>query len=840
MKHKIDQIKFLDKVLLPIFNIGSVIDYGSSVSLKDIKNDTNMLNKLNYVLNDLKDIYPVKEFNLHKSDNKIKTASQAFGILKKCLYIANILFDINDNMVRLIKNNIVLDNYIKSHKMSDIRVFDKQLVKNTNDTETNTVSIVNPIDKNKYGTLTCDILNKNIIRVDNEIFYVPLFTDSDTSGIINLEVGTHILKQNTKCLFIEFNGPGCEQFNDVNYEVMIGGHPYFTGKLLHNKSIYPDIILPFDHIKYHKIIIKLTTNIDPEIYAQIKDSMTIKITNYIPIFRSLINNKLSCEDTQIIIRLKDAHELIIGNGTMSYSKNVLDADSTVLVSHDTVNTNEPKSKLVDVIFESVYNKQSCYTKEQLCNLFTTIINDKHKYLKISDNCCMSELSYVSIAAVVIGFDSSFYNKIFGFTSKYYKLIDNDFIFSQQIFREGDAVSDIVITYDNMITDNVEIEIHQNNKIIKVNTIVDKNKIIITNYDIHNQLNITCKSGTDIVIRMSEQNDFTDIVKHAKLSYNVYYWNDAHRQLLCYEFNENPIATNDFVTIADEAYNKLSSCSDKIKYLHDLDKSKNGPTAIITKMLESDYDLDNNFKSEFIEQRKLSRSITSINENFKIKLNENEVLGNIYFNNEIDIQSINLYICGESRYETLESDTFNALRKLYNMKGIPFHHLLIGVSGAHQQITVSVKYKKTFITSNKDNGLYYDVYKSKNKDESIFHYQTHSYEEYGKSNVKLDMSGRVHMILIKTEPRSKLTNLFFNGYNLDIDTSDSIGGYDVYNFSNSLTCIEEVKNKYLNFNTCENNLGLVFDNDTVKKINICSIGNNITTLKDMMIGQRYSS
>ena len=113
MKIKQEQIEFVDKILLPIFGISSVIDYESSISVKIIKENKTIIDKLNNNINKLKIIFPVREFSLHKSDNNIKTPAQAFGLLKKCLLLCNILFElVQQNRItflRLIKDNIILN-----------------------------------------------------------------------------------------------------------------------------------------------------------------------------------------------------------------------------------------------------------------------------------------------------------------------------------------------------------------------------------------------------------------------------------------------------------------------------------------------------------------------------------------------------------------------------------------------------------------------------------------------------------------------------------------------------------------------------------------------------------
>ena len=161
MKDKIKQIKFIDKVLLPIFGIKSVTDYETIISYKQIKNDQNIIVKLNKAMNIFKKIFPVRDFNLHKYDNKIKTSLQAFSILKKCLQMCNVMYELVTIKrvvhLRLIEKNILLENYIKNMQNSDIR-------------NSNTKSYTPPLRKGKKVITQEDYLQNIKGTTNYEIF----------------------------------------------------------------------------------------------------------------------------------------------------------------------------------------------------------------------------------------------------------------------------------------------------------------------------------------------------------------------------------------------------------------------------------------------------------------------------------------------------------------------------------------------------------------------------------------------------------------------------------------------------------------------------------------------
>src|SRR5690606_6853648 len=80
--------------------------------------------RVNSKLDQIKQLFPIKEFNLHKTGGKINSYTQSFAVLKKCLEICNVMYQIKRvngvNQMRLIPKNFILENYINTQKMSDI------------------------------------------------------------------------------------------------------------------------------------------------------------------------------------------------------------------------------------------------------------------------------------------------------------------------------------------------------------------------------------------------------------------------------------------------------------------------------------------------------------------------------------------------------------------------------------------------------------------------------------------------------------------------------------------------------------------------------------------------
>jgi hypothetical protein len=126
MKSLDKQIKFIDTKLLPLFGIKNVIDYKTIIYLHEFDIKKDFLEKLNNIITEFKETFAVKNFNLHKTDYKIKSNSQAFNLLKKCLEITSIQHEIGikkkKKYLRLISENNILNKYIKTMNSSEIRV----------------------------------------------------------------------------------------------------------------------------------------------------------------------------------------------------------------------------------------------------------------------------------------------------------------------------------------------------------------------------------------------------------------------------------------------------------------------------------------------------------------------------------------------------------------------------------------------------------------------------------------------------------------------------------------------------------------------------------------------
>lgn len=126
MKNSLEQLKFLDKILLPACGISSINDFDSVVSSTSLEK---RLNKINYAIEELQKVFPVKQFSFHKTNYKVQSCTQAFFVLKTCLQIAVVpVAQKGTNELRLLSTNILLEKYRqdkkKTEEMSDTRTID--------------------------------------------------------------------------------------------------------------------------------------------------------------------------------------------------------------------------------------------------------------------------------------------------------------------------------------------------------------------------------------------------------------------------------------------------------------------------------------------------------------------------------------------------------------------------------------------------------------------------------------------------------------------------------------------------------------------------------------------
>ena len=288
MKDLFEQIKYLDATFLPIFGIDSIVDYVTEISVNDLKEDDEFLEKVNQEVMNLREYFPARDFSFHKTDNQIKTEKQAFSYLLKCLNIAKIPHDLTNRRnvmhVRLISENIVLKQYIEKFKMfgqtSEIRNSESENQNTVNGPWLNSGVIPEPCDPSGFVLdkqepaqpqvyeLEYDEFKKGVIDRDEVItFRVPLtsFFAKDR------QIMNRHMRQNLKNVVInaEILGTNNDQREatnalinamvpDISYTVSFMKIEAFKSKFEFGKPLFPEnVYIPYKYQDFSEMSIHI-------------------------------------------------------------------------------------------------------------------------------------------------------------------------------------------------------------------------------------------------------------------------------------------------------------------------------------------------------------------------------------------------------------------------------------------------------------------------------------------------------------------------------------------------------------------------------------------------------
>ena len=297
MKYKLDQIEFLDTKLLPIYGFKEINDYSSKISEETLSKNDNFLDEINNIIPDFKKVFPVKDFSLHKTNNKIISIKHAMSFLKMCFNIAIVPFECTNikgtRYLRLIPQNNILTDYIKDTKMSENRT----LITGSDSTQEHAQIDTKNI---KYDDITSSIKKKTL-----ETIYVPFENCLKDN---KLRISLHELsplQQNISSIKVSFMS---DFIKDEVYMQNLNGCPltiYSSDKVLYKGKYLLDMnIVPYDMIlfgplmKYHGIYFELD---DISFFDLIKNLIVIKIEYELVHFSALITKAL--DDINIIVEV---------------------------------------------------------------------------------------------------------------------------------------------------------------------------------------------------------------------------------------------------------------------------------------------------------------------------------------------------------------------------------------------------------------------------------------------------------------------------------------------------------------------------------------------------------
>ena len=359
MKSLKDQIKFIDKELLKLYGFTGITDYTHSICTSDPDTIPIDLDKLNGLIDKFRKVFHSKNFSLHKTQYKILTKSQAVCLLKTCLEVTSIPFDLSlkskKKYLRLISKNNILEDYINTLKMAENGSFKEEIknekITNHNNLKPNdnillekgfgilsgTDQMVEPVQGFKQEYVKPPVVTKSDllanIKKTTQIEFImspsKLFVTNsleETSIEINMTKTSQLVNRNIKSFCIEiiskkFNGEPIISENFINsqipnlkyeivapYNKVINYNKFTSG----SNCLMDEIIILNPYLKYHDIILRLK-NIDP--IVNIIDNLEFKINfEYVNFYKNFeMGLLISMIEQEICIDFKYNLFCITGN-----------------------------------------------------------------------------------------------------------------------------------------------------------------------------------------------------------------------------------------------------------------------------------------------------------------------------------------------------------------------------------------------------------------------------------------------------------------------------------------------------------------------------------------------
>lgn len=342
MKHLADQIKFIDTKLLPIFGFKNIIDYSHVINITDTDNLKLDLDKLNKLIDEFRKVFHSKNFSLHKTKYKILTKSQAICLLKTCLEITSVPFDIslkkNKKYLRLILKNNVLDNYINTIKMAENGTFEvKNNSNNLENIEENNYCKENTIETSIF--VSKEMLNQNIKKTHNfECYLNPKRLimcnerlDNIFDKTIQIDLSSLCSRKILKSLNIKFISKKFKNqqiiqdefiehlVKNVKFALVIGGTIIWCGNINEINYIYDNILIPLCNLQYHNVVLEILNFSSIIHYIE---NLEIKLSGeYVDLYTEL-ENRLSRSFIEQEICINDKYNLfriMSGMGGMGYA-----------------------------------------------------------------------------------------------------------------------------------------------------------------------------------------------------------------------------------------------------------------------------------------------------------------------------------------------------------------------------------------------------------------------------------------------------------------------------------------------------------------------------------------
>lgn len=553
MKSKIKQIIFLDTKLLPLYGFKSIHDYKTKISETDLKNNKDFLDKLNNIINDFKKVFPIKNFSLHKTKNKISSIKHAISFLKKCLNIAIVPFEFviikNIKWMRLIPQNNILNDYIykkNNKKMSESRNLTNfsefeplQLIQSTGDFN---IDDFNLDDKHGMKAFTPISMNyegmiKHIKNKTTKIIYLPFLQYYDNGVLVLDDLSSYY--QNLSSIKIEFSSYMLEDnlffqkyFTGKSYDMYVNWSSAFKGNYQANVNLLPA------HLIHLGSAIKVGSSLsfkfeDLKTLDIIKHLIVVKLEFEIIEFTANMQNRLSTgEWLQVPFITNDKEppriNYIIYKSGMVGLKYAHDK-STLTINDINLTINginlDKYGKSVDLITNNktlkcfVFDQnidQDKLDKEFGCNVALLVICNKENFnLVKAATCHINNKKNIEIIQ-----------------------LDEEFNIKYKIHRFCDALDNIIISLNPAINiNNMKMFIVSENQNISLQFEILDNNLIKASLNPSQCINLLSNRNSEIYFSIIIPKDNIDIEKLTILSNSIkimiipwYFNTDFRRQL----------------------------------------------------------------------------------------------------------------------------------------------------------------------------------------------------------------------------------------------------------------------------------------------------------------------
>uniref|UniRef100_A0A6C0CCH3 Uncharacterized protein n=1 Tax=viral metagenome TaxID=1070528 RepID=A0A6C0CCH3_9ZZZZ len=494
MKDPVKQIHFVDIKFLPIYGIKSITDYQSKVSLDMIRKDITIIKNLNNLLSEIKQLFVVKDFNLHKTNDKIESVTQAFAILKKVLTICAIPFKIINekkvNFVRLISDNFVLSNYI-SKKMSDIGEFcDFDIV------AAKSVLKEDKIDLDiKKRQIYLKDFEDNILKTIEKKVSIPIHLINNMTVSINDSMpdmkgfSIRFISPTDKNLKL-FNRSCCKlSINDIVVEEIIL-NPSECNKI----SFLRETIIPSSIVKYSQINVCFLFSTQQ--WKQIMDSdVILQICYNELVLKKKFQQRLRAPYASICLEYVDKM-IEISNGEIKYK----------------LFDNNKNTKMFYVLVEK------------------KVVIDSKKYCRINEQ---TNENMLTMMMALVENDADFVLCKFAKVQPnilFFTETDTHYILTIRMIRNVDAMSNVQFFIPNFCPKNCKVLCQQEDRKIEfgIKTVED---CTISCIDcIHHRYVKIIPGGVYFILEIDKSNVIANVCRDIKISYDALLINDRKERL----------------------------------------------------------------------------------------------------------------------------------------------------------------------------------------------------------------------------------------------------------------------------------------------------------------------